>query len=154
MIIDQPVRTTREYETIFILRPDTKEEDRKRVLERVDAVMDRLDGKVLVRDDWGKRKLSYRINKAMQKFTHGFYFYVQYLGYSDLVSELERNLRLLDPVLKYLTVKLDEDVDREVRMTAEPQKPSRSVLNENRHIAGDDDDDIPNLDGDDDDRDD
>jgi small subunit ribosomal protein S6 len=149
MIINQPVRTCREYETIYILRPDTKDEDRKRVSERLDAVMDRLDGKVLIRDDWGKRKLSYRINKAMQKFTHGYYFYIQYLGYSDLVSELERNLRLLDPVLKFLTVKLDEDLDREARLTAEPQtKPSRRVLDSR---LDDDDDDIPNLDGDDDD---
>jgi small subunit ribosomal protein S6 len=151
MIVEQPVRTCREYETIYILRPDTKEEDRKRVVERLDGVLDRLDGKILLRDDWGKRKLSYRINKAMQKFTHGYYFYIQYVGYSDLVAELERNLRLLDPVLKFLTVKLDEDIDREARIAADPQpKPSRRVLDSRPH-SDDDDDDIPNLDGDDDD---
>ena len=82
------------YETIFILRPDANEEERNRVFDRVSSVMDKLEGHLIQRDVWGERKLSYK----MKKYDRGTYYYYRYLGYGDLVSELERNFRLLDPV--------------------------------------------------------
>lgn len=116
------VRTTREYETIFIIRADANEEERKRVFDRIDKVMDTLDGHILQRDDWGKRKLSYR----MKKHSHGVYYYYRYLAYGDLVAELERNFRLLEPVLKFLTVKLGDDLDRDARI-AEDQEAAAAA---------------------------
>jgi len=56
------------------------------------------------------------------------YFYYKYLGYNDLVAEIERNFRLLDPVLKYLTVKLDADVDREARISGSKEEEESSAL--------------------------
>ena len=68
----------------------------------------KLEGTLLKREFWGRRKLAYEI----QKYPYGLYYYFQYLGYNDLVGELERNFRILEPVLKYMTVKLNDDVDR------------------------------------------
>jgi len=118
------VNTTREYETVFILRPDSSEDERTRVFDRITQVMERLDGHLIKREEWGKRKLAYHIRKHSQ----GLYFYYKYLGYNDLVAEIERNFRLLDPVLKYLTVKLDSDVDREARMSGPNEDDERSAL--------------------------
>ena len=106
-----PPRVTREYETIFILKQDVLEDERAKVLERIHSIVEKLEGHILETDEWGKRRLAYRIRKN----THGFYFYYRLLGYNDLVLEMERNLRILEPVLKFLTVKLDE-VDREERI--------------------------------------
>ncbi len=120
-LVEHP-KTTREYETVVILRPDVLDEERSKVLDRVNATIARLSGHVLRYEDWGKRRLAYRIRKN----SHGLYHYYQYLGFSDLVGELERNLRILEPVIKFMTVKLDEDVDPEQRKLEAVNEKSRA----------------------------
>jgi small subunit ribosomal protein S6 len=107
---DQP-GTKREYETIYILRPETDSEQLQKVNTRLRKVIDEADGKLMRVENWGKRKLAYEI----KKHNKGIYLYWRYLAGAELVSELERTLRLLDPVIRYLTVKVDEDVDPEAR---------------------------------------
>lgn len=108
----------REYETIIILRPDATEEMTAKVRERVDGVFSRLQGHLISYDDWGKRKLAYEIRDrtAARRHSKGLYFYLRYLGKNDLVPELERNFRMLEPVVRYMTIKLEDDVDAEVRL--------------------------------------
>ncbi|MFO8073413.1 MAG: 30S ribosomal protein S6 [Polyangia bacterium] len=106
-----PKHRAREYETIFILHPETGEEGLGRAAERCRGVIDRLEGKLLRAENWGRRRLAYPV-KGNDK---GIYVYLRYLGYSEMVQELERNLRMLDPVIKYLTVKIEEDVDPDAR---------------------------------------
>ncbi|RMH45275.1 MAG: 30S ribosomal protein S6 [Deltaproteobacteria bacterium] len=101
----------REYETIFILDPDTANDGVAKVNERVKSVIEGQGGKVLLADNWGKRRLAYPVAKHQR----GIYLYWQYLGTAGLVRELERNLRMLDSVVRYLTVKIDENVDPEAR---------------------------------------
>ncbi|NNK42933.1 MAG: 30S ribosomal protein S6, partial [Myxococcales bacterium] len=100
-------RWAREYETIYILRPDISNDAAEKVVERAKDVIARLDGTLTKLDNWGKRKLAYPI----QKNTRGIFVYLKYVGFNDLVAELERNLRLLDEVVRFQTVLLDEDVD-------------------------------------------
>ena len=107
---DEP-GTLREYETIFILRPDTNQDGIQNVNARVRTVIDQFHGKILKLDNWGKRKLAYEIKKQLK----GIYMYWQYLGSADTVAEIERNLRMLDQVVRYYTVKVDEDVDPAAR---------------------------------------
>lgn len=109
-LVEHP-KTVREYETVYILRPDVLDEDKAKVDARLTGIVSKLDGHILMQEEWGKRKLAYKI----QKNTHGIYFYIRYLGFSDMVAEIERNLRILEPVIKYMTVKLGEDVDVEKR---------------------------------------
>ena len=101
------VRRTGEYETIYILRPSTEPEESQKVADRVKDVIERAEGRLLKVDNWGKRKLAYSI----RKLTRGVFVYVRYCGFNDLVAELERNLRLLEPVIRFQTVVLGRDVD-------------------------------------------
>ena len=109
-LVNHP-KTVKEYETVFILKSDVLDEDRKKVLDRLNGIIEKLDGTLLMQEEWGKRKLAYKI----QKNAYGIYYYYRYLGYNDMVAEMERNLRILEPVIKYMTVKLGEDVDVEKR---------------------------------------
>ncbi len=105
-LVNHP-KTVKEYETVFILRSDVLDEERTKVLNRLNGIIEKLDGHLLMQEEWGKRKLAYKI----QKSAYGIYYYLRYLGYNDMVAEIERNLRILEPVIKYMTVKLGEDVD-------------------------------------------
>jgi small subunit ribosomal protein S6 len=107
---DEP-GTQREYETVYILRPDTNQDGIQAVNTRVRGVIEAMGGKLLKLDNWGKRKLAYEVKKQLK----GIYLYWQYLAVSGTVEEIERNLRMLDAVIRYYTVKIDEDVDPTAR---------------------------------------
>ena len=97
----------REYETIYILRPNVDPDVQERVVARATDVISRLDGTLTKLDNWGKRKLAYPI----QKNNRGVFVHLRYVGFNDLVAELERNLRLIDEVVRFQTVLLQEDID-------------------------------------------
>ena len=103
--------TLREYETIYILKPDTIGDKVADVNNRVRGIIEEAGGKVLKVDNWGKRRLAYEIKKERK----GVYLYWQYLASPAIVTEFERNLRMLDPVIRYLTVRLDANVDPNAR---------------------------------------
>jgi small subunit ribosomal protein S6 len=69
--------------------------------------MGKAGGRLTLVENWGRRQLAYPV----QKHTRGVYVYVKYTGGGELVSELERNFRMLDDVLKFQTVKVREDLD-------------------------------------------
>ena len=68
-------------------------------------------GRPLKLDNWGKRKLAYEIKKQLK----GIYMYWRFLGSTGLVEEIERNLRMIDSVIRYYTVRVDEDVVPDTR---------------------------------------
>ena len=105
----------RRYETLFIVTPDSSEEDLKAVATKIKGVVTGMNGIVASYDEQGRKKLAYSVKKQ----TKGYYVLMDYVGSSDIVSELERNMRLDDRVLKYLTVKLADQVDPE---SIEPEK--------------------------------
>lgn len=107
-IVTAPGRA-REYETIYILRPDVDADGAEKVGSRVSDVIGREAGRLTKVEAWGRRRLAYDINKHRR----GVYMYVKYLGTGRTVSEVERNLRLADSVLKYQTILLRSDVEAE-----------------------------------------
>lgn len=113
-----PVERQREYETIVIIRPDSAEDEISEVDERVENVVDDEGGQMLKTDDWGRRELAYEIQDDAdgRRFERGVYHYFRYIGPPGTVSEVERNLKLLDPTLKFLTVKLDDDLIPDERL--------------------------------------
>ncbi len=117
---DEP-GTQREFETIFILRPDTNQDGIQLVNTRVRSVIEQKGGRLLKLDNWGKRKLAYEVKKQLK----GIYLYWQYLGTAGVVEEIERNLRMLDSVIRYYTVKVDENVDP----TGRPQAIDEEAFN-------------------------
>jgi small subunit ribosomal protein S6 len=96
-----------EYETTLIVRPDVGGDAVESTLDRVREVVRVGGGKLLSINHWGKKKLAYDI----AKHSRGIYIHTHFLGGSSLVAELERNLRISDNVIRYLTVRLAEGVD-------------------------------------------
>lgn len=152
----------REYETIFILHPETQNDGVAAVNDRVKGVIETMGGTVLKVDNWGKRRLAYDVKKNPK----GIYLYWQYLGTTGLVDEIERNLRMLDACIRYLTVKVDENVDPDARpsemdddayvraaTTAEEVEESYDTAGRDDDDMDRDDDDIDDVLGDDDDSD-
>lgn len=97
----------REYETIYVLRPEVARESQERIANRLSEVVTRENGKLTALENWGRRQLAYSVTK----YRRGVYVYLKYLGGGALVAEVERNLRMLDDVLKYQTVQVKTDVD-------------------------------------------
>jgi small subunit ribosomal protein S6 len=91
------------YETICILNPDLTEEEVQETMNRYSAIIAENTGEVTKTDYWGMRKLAYKV----QGHARGHFIYLLYSGAADTVAELERNLRIVDPNIRYMTVKVD-----------------------------------------------
>ncbi len=92
------------YETIFILNPDLDEEQTQSSIEKIKGIITQTNGEILKVEDWGKRKLAYLVKKKDK----GHYILIHFAGPPALLSELERNFRVMDAVIKFQSVRLDE----------------------------------------------
>ena len=95
----------RRYETFIILDPDISEDQRSVVLQRTSDVIQQRDGFLAFIDEWGSRQLAYEIKKK----TRGYYVRFDFCGTGAVVNEMERNYRIDDRVLKYMTVLTDDN---------------------------------------------
>jgi len=103
----------REYEFVYVIQPDASVEREAEIHGRIDQVITDHKGRLLLRDDWGKRRLAYEI----KKFQKGHYFQINYLGLGKEVAEIERLMRIDADVLRYLTVQANDEVrDIETRI--------------------------------------
>ncbi|NVL91132.1 MAG: 30S ribosomal protein S6 [Desulfobacterales bacterium] len=99
----------RRYETVFIVNPELSEEQRQPLFDKLNGLISG-DGCMLVKfDEWGPKKLAYEI----KRHARGYYVLMDFCGDGSLVREIERNMRLDDRVLKYMTVLQDTAVDIE-----------------------------------------
>ncbi|HEY1554535.1 MAG TPA: 30S ribosomal protein S6 [Kofleriaceae bacterium] len=124
--------TAREYETIYILRPNTSNEGVAEVNTRIKGVIEGMGGKIIKVDNWGKRRLAYEVAKERK----GIYLYWQYLAQPGVVEECERNLRMLDNVIRYLSTKVDENID----VTARPTEIDETSYEKAAQTAADEED--------------
>ena len=97
----------RGYETIYVLKPEIPDPDIEKINTRINGIIEKENGKVLKFENWGKRKLAYEIEKQSK----GAYMYYLYLGGNTIVAEVERNLRMLDTVIRYNTVMISRELD-------------------------------------------
>lgn len=103
----------REYEFVYVIQPDATAEREAEIHARLDQVVADHKGRLLLRDDWGKRRLAYEI----KKFQKGHYFQVNFLGLGKEVAEIERLMRIDADILRYLSVLANDDVrDIETRV--------------------------------------
>src|ERR1035438_4393611 len=98
----------RVYEELFIVRPDAPDEDVDKLIEQGQAFLKSAGATVDKVDKWGKRKLAYRIGK----FREGTYVLLQFSAKPETVKEVERRLRVNDAVIKFITVRIDENLKR------------------------------------------
>jgi len=120
---------TRRYETIFITPADIPDEELQTLIDRYCAIITSRKGIPVKIEKWGKRKLAYEIKKQ----TRGCYVLVDFVGQTDIVNELERNFKIDDKILKYLTVKKDEIVDLkslegELSAAASPKETGEGIV--------------------------
>ncbi len=131
------VQLAREYELVYILRPNVGPSEAKKVSERIVDVVQKGGAKITRVDNWGKRRLAYQIDKH----TRGIFVHVTFVAPSDLVAELERNLRILDSVIRYQTVRLENLYDLS-ELTVDPSEVEFVEIEES---TDDDDDDEPSF---------
>ncbi len=93
----------RRYETIFVLKPNLEEEKRNALIEKFTSIINN-DGELIKVDEWGNRRLAYEIEKIRE----GYYVFVEFKANTTLPAELERNFKIADEVIRYITVNRDE----------------------------------------------
>lgn len=109
----------KEYETVYILQPDLPTDKVGRILDRVKRVLNEGKAEILTEKDWGKKKLSYRIDKH----TFGQYQFLNYQGDGHFIGELEKILKYEEGVIRYLTIKTVDDVAKapKIKRVVQPE---------------------------------
>jgi small subunit ribosomal protein S6 len=98
----------RKYEVMFILRPDVIGEEADKLIAGFEATITKGNGKLVSSEKLGNRKLAYTV----RKFNEGNYNLLTVVADGSLVAELERRLRVTEPVIKFITVRMDEEEKR------------------------------------------
>jgi small subunit ribosomal protein S6 len=117
----------RRYETVIIVPAELQDDDVSGLVDRYRAIIANSKGLVMKVEKWGKRKLAYEI----RKHNKGFYVLIDFAGQSAVVAEFERNLKIDDKILKFMTVKkndavLLEDLEKELN-AASPASAAAEV---------------------------
>jgi small subunit ribosomal protein S6 len=103
----------RQYDLIFICRPATPEEEINKIITTIEHSVAEHAGKIEKTERWGTRRLAYRVSKHREGF---FVYMVIQSANGDIIKELERRLKVSDPVIKYQTIRLDEELKRQKKL--------------------------------------
>ncbi|HZU41729.1 MAG TPA: 30S ribosomal protein S6 [Terriglobales bacterium] len=104
----------RTYEVMFIVRPDMPEEEIEKLISTLESQVSSTGGTVKNVERMGKRRLAY----VVRKFYEGMYILLTVEGGGQLIHELERRLRVTEPVIKFITVRVDEEQKRMAKIKA------------------------------------
>ncbi|OON92586.1 MAG: 30S ribosomal protein S6 [Candidatus Epulonipiscium fishelsonii] len=97
----------KKYELALVLIANLSEEDKLAELGKIKETITRFGGQITNVDDWGKRKLAYEIKKV-QKHKEGFYYFIHFNAETSVPAELESRLRIMEKVLRYLIINLED----------------------------------------------
>ena len=103
----------RKYELMFIVRPDMVDEDLNKLISTLESSVTTAGG-IAKSEVWGKRRLAYRVGK----FNDGIFVLMMIEATGAIVHEVERRLRVTEPVIKFLTVRIDEEQKRLAKIKA------------------------------------
>ncbi len=109
----------RTYDLIFICRPATPEEEINKIIATIEHSVAEHGGKIEKTDRWGTRRLAYRVAKHREGF---FVYMVITSTQGDIIKELERRLKVSDAVIKYQTIRLDEELKRQKKLVHHREK--------------------------------
>jgi len=104
----------RTYEVMFIVRPDVEEADLDKLIEGFSGNITSGGGEIKSVEKMGRRRLAYTV----RKFNDGFYVLLNVAAPGSLVAEIERRLRVSEPVIKFITVRMDEEEKRLAKVKA------------------------------------
>jgi small subunit ribosomal protein S6 len=108
----------RNYEIMFIVNPNASEEEIDKINSQIESVITSGGGAIQKIEKMGKRRLAYEVDRHRE----GFYVLFAIAANGEIVRECERRLRVMDAVIKYLTVRLDDEVRRFEKLRAYRQK--------------------------------
>ena len=91
------------YELALVLNAKVEDDVRTATLEKVKGLVERFNGTSTNVDEWGKKKLAYEI----QKMREGYYYFIQFESDSVCPNEVEAHVRIMEPVIRYLCVKVE-----------------------------------------------
>jgi small subunit ribosomal protein S6 len=112
----------RTYEVVFVAAPTLTPEELEAFITHIRTVAEGKNGKILKVDNWGKKPLAYRI----KKFRDGYYVVLTIEGEGATIAELERRFRVTDHVMRFISVRIDEDLKRSEKLKVARQKKSAS----------------------------
>ena len=95
----------RQYELVYILPPDTTEQQVAELHEQVGQIVTRMNGQIEKNDNWGRRRLAYEIGHHKE----GVYVLDVINGSGELMKELDRRLKVMDMVIRHMVVRVDEE---------------------------------------------
>ena len=117
--------TDRQYELVYILPPDTTEQQVADLHGQLDAVVSRLQGNFERTENWGRKRLAYEIGHNKE----GVYFLEVINGSGELMKELDRRLRVMDQVLRHMIVRVDQE-----KKVVERTQTKRRTESERRRV--------------------
>ena len=113
-----------QYELIYVTRPTLNADELSSISSKVSGLIEKADGQVLATEEWGRRRLAYPILKN----EHGLYSYINFVAPADAPLGVEKSMGLDDSFMRYMTVRLGENVDVDaVRQVAETKKAERDA---------------------------
>jgi small subunit ribosomal protein S6 len=115
----------RQYELVYILPPETTEQQATELHDQVAAVVARLNGTIEKTENWGRRKLAYEIGK----FKEGVYVLEVINGGGELMKEIDRRLKVIDQVFRHMIVRVDEE-----KNVVERTRTKRQTESERRRV--------------------
>jgi len=99
----------RRYESVWVVNGDLPDEEVKSAIDKFSNIISSQGGTLVGLDEWGRRKLSYKIQGTIR----GYYVLADFAGSSETVKELERNYRIDDRIIRFLTTKKSDKVNLE-----------------------------------------
>ena len=113
------------YELVFIVKPDLPEGEMESVIEQFTSAVSEGGGTVMKVEQWGKRRLAYRV----KRHDEGYYVLMHYStdANTSLAREIERRLRVSDPVIKYITIRIDEELKRLEKLKKKNARSDRAA---------------------------
>lgn len=122
----------RVYELMYIAEPTTTDDTIAQLNKEIEELIENEGGKVVNTDDMGRRQLAYQINKN----TQGYYFLFEIEGSGREIAEVERRMRVNDKIMRYLTVRVDEErkTAEKIEAKREKRKERVSQLRANRNV--------------------
>jgi small subunit ribosomal protein S6 len=111
----------RKYELVYIVSPDATDDQVTDLHNQVDAIVQRIGGRLEKTDNWGRRKLAYEIGRHKE----GTYVLETIVGSGELMKEIDRRLKVTDLIIRHLVVRVDEEQAVIERTRAERTETSR-----------------------------
>jgi small subunit ribosomal protein S6 len=102
------------YDLIFICRPATPEEEIDKIIATLQQVTTEREGRVEKTEKWGTKKLAYRVSKNREGY---FVYLLLHSTQGEMMKELERRLKVSDAVIKFQTIRIDEELKRQQKLT-------------------------------------